>query len=302
MDALSQTPWEPALQQPGLEFEPESFNSAKLQQAVASLLHEMPISLKGINMPDIDPETLSDIHNVQMQDRLGNVLQWHMNGLGLPVNDKLKVAVQVMMPYCEQFDGIIYYRELMEENYRIYVPENLREELLNLHHGGKWGGHFGFRKTVLRMCNQYYWPRMHTNIFNACRSCRVCAMHSGHGFSLPVEIQSEHPPKELWYCLNMDILGISKMSSSGNKYMLVIIDKLTRFCILEAMPNQEAEMVLKKFVANMLQMGFPHHVFMDRGTQFTLHLAEGLAKTFGMNRVYTSKFNPCSDGQTENLN
>ncbi len=61
-------------------------------------------------------------------------------------------------------------------------------------------------------------------------------------------------------------------------------------------------MVLKKFIMNMLQMGFPRHVFMDRGTQFTSHLAEGLAKTFSMNRVYTSKFNPCSDGQTENLN
>ncbi len=81
----------------------------------------------------------------------------------------------------------------------------------------------------------------------------------------------------------MDILSISKMSSSGNKYVLVIIDKLTRFCILEAMPNQEAEMVLKKFITNMLQMGFLRHVFTDRGTQFTLHLAAGLAKTFGMN-------------------
>ncbi len=50
----------------------------------------------------------------------------------------------------------------------------------------------------------------------------------------------------------MDILGISKMSCSGNKYVLVIIDKLTRFCILEAMPNQEAETVLKLFVTNML--------------------------------------------------
>ncbi len=51
------------LQQPGLEFEPDSFDSAKLQQAVAGSLCEMPISAKGINMPDIDPETLSDIHN-----------------------------------------------------------------------------------------------------------------------------------------------------------------------------------------------------------------------------------------------
>ncbi len=100
----------------------------------------------------------------------------------------------------------------------------------------------------------------------------------------------------------MDILIISKMSSSGNKYVLMIIDKLTRFCILELMPNQEAEMVLKKFITNMLQIGFPRHIFTDKGSQFTLQLAVGLVKTFGMTWVYTSKFNPPSDGLTENLN
>ncbi len=51
-------------------------------------------------MPDIDPETLSDIHNVQMQDRLGNALHQFLNGLGLPVDEKLKVAVQAVSQYC----------------------------------------------------------------------------------------------------------------------------------------------------------------------------------------------------------
>ncbi len=61
-------------------------------------------------------------------------------------------------------------------------------------------------------------------------------------------------------------------------------------------------MVLKRFVTNMLQMSFPCHIFTDRGMQFTSHLAAGLAKTFGVSQVYTSKFNSRSDGQTENLN
>ncbi len=89
-----------------------------------------------------------------MQDCLGNALHRFMNGLGLPVNDKLKVAVQAMSSYCEQFDGIIYYRELLEENYRIYMPENVREELLGLHHGGKWGGQFSecATGTIGRIC------------------------------------------------------------------------------------------------------------------------------------------------------
>ncbi len=83
-----------------------------------------------------------------------------MNGLGLPVNDKLNVAVQAMLQYCEQFDGIIYYRELLEENYRIYIPENLREELLSLHHGASGADTSDFERqfgacatgTIGRVC------------------------------------------------------------------------------------------------------------------------------------------------------
>ncbi len=80
----------------------------------------------------------------------------------------------------------------------------------------------------------------------------------------------------------MDILKIGRMTERGNLYILSIIDKLTRFCILQAMPNQEAETVLKKFTESMLMMGFPRHIFTDRGMQFTSRLAVDLAKTFGM--------------------
>ncbi len=72
------------------------------------------------------------------------------------------------------------------------------------------------------------------------------------------------------------------MTKSGQKYILVIVDKLTCYCLLQAMPNQEVEMVMKVFVKVMLRMGFPRHIFTDCGTQFTSQLATGLAKTFGI--------------------
>ncbi len=100
----------------------------------------------------------------------------------------------------------------------------------------------------------------------------------------------------------MDILQMGTTTQKGNRYVLAIIDKLTHFCILRAIPNQEAETVLKQFVSAMLVMGFPCHIFTDKGTQFTSMLAKELAKIFGMTRIYTSKFNPQSNGQMENLN
>ncbi len=66
--------------------------------------------------------------------------------------------------------------------------------------------------------------------------------------------------------------------------------------------KQEAETVLRKFTKSMLTFCFPRHIFTDHGTQFTSRLAIDSAKTFGMVCVYRSKFNPRSNGQTENMN
>ncbi len=100
----------------------------------------------------------------------------------------------------------------------------------------------------------------------------MCAARSAHGLRAEPELLSEFPPNAPWVCVNMDILKIGRMTEKGNLYVLSIIDKLTHFCILQAMPNQKAETVLKKFTKLMLMMGFPRHIFTDRGTQFTYSL------------------------------
>ncbi len=129
-----------------------------------------------------------------------------------------------------------------------------------------------------------------------------CAARSAHRLRAEPELLSEFPPNAPWVCVNMDILKIGQMTQNGNLYVLSIIDKLTRFCILQAMLNQEAETVLRKFTESMLIMGFPRHIFTDCGTQFTSRLVVDLAQTFGMVCVCTSKFNPRSNGQAENMN
>ncbi len=188
----------------------------------------------------------------------------------------------MMQPYCEQFNGIIYYLDPHEERYQIYVPESMRQQLLQLHHGGKLGGHFGYQKIILRMRDRYYWPKMCNDIVNHCRNCAVCAARSTHRLRAEPKLLSEFPPSQPWTCVNMDILNMGQVTQKGNCYIFVITDKLTHFCIQTVMPNREAETVLKQFVDAMLIMCFPRHIFTDRGTQFTSTLAAELARVFGM--------------------
>ncbi len=112
------------------------------------MVNTLPLSPKGINIPDLPPEVLSAVQNAQRYDHLGNALKKIMDGWELPLNDHLLAAAIAMQLNCEQFNRILYYREPHTEHYQIYIPASLREELLHLHHSGRVGGHFGYLKVL----------------------------------------------------------------------------------------------------------------------------------------------------------
>ncbi len=111
-DALSRIPWDEPPFQPGEEFDPRGFDSEDFQAAAElMMINTLPISPKGINIPDMPPEVLSDIQNAQKYDHLGNALRRVMNGWDLPEDNRLRATALAMQPYCEQFNGILYYRD-----------------------------------------------------------------------------------------------------------------------------------------------------------------------------------------------
>ncbi len=68
---------------------------------------------------------LCDILNAWIHDRFSNALKHMLDRHGLPMDKRLRTAVIAMMPYCKQFNGILYYRDHHEERYRIYIPESM---------------------------------------------------------------------------------------------------------------------------------------------------------------------------------
>ncbi len=86
-DALLRIPWDEPPFQPGEEFDPCGFDADDFERVEVLMINTLLLSLKGINIPDLPPEVLSDIQNAQKYDHLGNVLKKVMNGWELPVND-----------------------------------------------------------------------------------------------------------------------------------------------------------------------------------------------------------------------
>ena len=58
----------------------------------------------------------------------------------------------------------------------ILVPEVLRDALLTLAH--QHNSHNGAPRTYSALKREYYWPRMHRDVFKHCKSCHECRLQN----------------------------------------------------------------------------------------------------------------------------
>lgn len=101
----------------------------------------------------------------------------------------------------------------------------------------------------------------------------------------------------------MDLLGPFPTSSSGNKWIIVATDYLTRYAETRALPQGTALEVAKFFVDTVvLRHGAPKVVITDRGTAFTAQLTQDIMRLSQTTHRKTTAYHPQTNGLTERLN
>ena len=75
-------------------------------------------------------------------------------------------------------------------------------------------------------------------------------------------------------------------SGAGDKHLLVIVDRASKFLFAHPLPNKTAANVAKKLLELLLTFGIPLSLRSDPGTEFTAevvkHLCKWLNLTIGM--------------------
>ena len=56
------------------------------------------------------------------------------------------------------------------------LPEGYRNEVMRVAHDLPMSGHLGVRKTQDRILQHFYWPGIHKEVTEFCRTCHVCQM------------------------------------------------------------------------------------------------------------------------------
>jgi transposase InsO family protein len=101
----------------------------------------------------------------------------------------------------------------------------------------------------------------------------------------------------------LDQVGPLPRSSRGSHtYLLVAVDKFSKW--IEAVPitNQEATTTVKFFESIIYRHGIPNSIITENGTNFTSGEFQEFAKDLGIKIKYASVAHPKSNGQVEKAN
>ena len=73
----------------------------------------------------------------------------------------------------------------MEGNLPIVSPNEYRKAVLKYAHDLPLADHLGIRKTLSRLLQYFYWPKVRDDVKESCKTCHTCQMVGNRNCIIP---------------------------------------------------------------------------------------------------------------------
>jgi hypothetical protein len=142
---------------------------------------------------------------------------------------------------------------------------------------------------------------MTKDIDQYCKSCIACARRKSRGATGAIDIQTYNAPDTPWARTHMDLTGPIHTSKSGNSYILVVKDALTRYVETVPLKTKTKEEIAEALVKEIIcRYGGFGHLISDNGKEFDNRLMAQITHLLGIKHTTTSPYNPRANGLAEN--
>ena len=200
--------------------------------------------------------------------------------------------------------GVLYYYWITVEGRRrlFVVPVDLKEKVMSSCHDLKAAGHLGIDKTYHKIIMSFYWPNMKKEIRAFVKSCNLCNRYKKFTNTPRAKQRPYHAgmPMER---VHLDILGPFRLTTRGNKYVLVIVDQFSKWTECVALPDQTAESIAYGFFSRFVSFfGCPRKIHTDQGKNFDGNLFHAFCSLLEIVKTRTTPFHPQSNAQCETKN
>ena len=103
--------------------------------------------------------------------------------------------------------------------------------------------------------------------------------------------------------VGVDIFGPLPPTLLGNRYVVVIVDRFSRWVELTAVPDILAETIADVVVNELIfRHGCPTQLLTDRGSPFTARLFKRICQRLQVDKVFTTAYHPQTNGRVERFN
>lgn len=187
--------------------------------------------------------------------------------------------------------------------YYVGTSNNLRQKICNSIHSNMEGGHSGIAATLKRAEQLFYWPGLKNDITKLVKECEICHRNKIEHVPSPGLLQPIPLPKNAWEVISMDFVeGLPK--SKGKDTILVIVDRLTKYCHIIPLSHPfTAATVAQEVLNHVIKLhGTPSAIISDRDPIFVSNFWQELFRAMGTSIKLSTAYHPQTDGQTERVN
>ena len=254
--------------------------------------------------------SLEELKSSQNQDQsLVTIIDWIQSGQQPSQNEIFSSSTVTKVLWrnkdlLQLKKGLLYYQwvTLHEDRLLWIAPKGMRKEILEQCHDTKTSGHLGVDKTIARVRQRFFWPGMTTDVSVFIKGCSVCnrVKKSNHYPKARQKLYHAGRPMER---VHLDILGPFQASTSGMKYVLVIVDQFSKWVECVALEDQSASTIAYEFLAHFIAyFGCPWYVHTDQGKNFEGNLFQAFCELFQIVKTRTTPFHPQGNAQCETKN
>ena len=217
--------------------------------------------------------------NQELDPCYSDIIKYLRNNLALPDSEiKRQHVISVHSSYL-LIDDVLYHIEVKQgkghkkdrSTIQLAIPICMKELILkHVHDDILSGGHMGINRTIEKARAQYFWPNMYSDIVNYVKSCERCSSRKQPVFPVRASFEPMPIPEGPWQRVSTDIFGpLPSCKETGNKYVLLFIEYLTKYAEMIALPDIKAEQVARCLVDRIVCVhGPPSYLHSDRGTNY----------------------------------
>ena len=217
---------------------------------------------------------------------------------------KLIQENQERLPDLKVRDGLVFKRtgfetrdeELTDSIWKLYIPSSISQVLIEKAHAPEVCSHGGVAKTLERLRQWFFWPRMTVQVRNFVRNCEVCRQVKPTNYEMrPVigeQVETFRPFQKIY----IDFLGKYTRSKRGKAYIFIVVDHFSKFTFIKSMNEATTANAIDFLVKEVfLKFGTPQIIHSDNGKQFVAKEFQNMLKSYQITHIKTAFYSPQSN-------